>query len=222
MPPEASKKDPERNFRPAGVNVFHPSRHRSCEIRFAGEAKLNLASVGHGVRLTFISRRTVWRHRRRTQTADPDIVILAQRDLTSRKLIRRCINSQGNRCRGFPVIASAPENDARGGRNCARARPFSRTKPVTKKSGRFAEKVLLPGDSPTTAYNKIGGIADCSAARRCANLLFYLAISPSQFGEVVSRFHARAAEQGEFRLAAHRGGEAVRPRPRVRARAHAN
>ena len=101
---------------------------------------------------------------------------------------------------------------------------FSRTKPVDEKVWKeFAANVFYcRGDlADAAAYKKLEELlTSFGSGPLRENLLFYLATQPSQFGEVVEELHrAGAAAQGGTRLAAHRRREAVRPRPRLRARA---
>ena len=101
---------------------------------------------------------------------------------------------------------------------------FSRTKPVDEKVWKefSANLFYCQGDlTDAAAYQKLEEqLTSFGSGPLRENLLFYLAISPSQFGEVVEQVHrAGLLNKERFRLATHRRRETVRPRPCLRARA---
>ena len=91
-------------------------------------------------------------------------------------------------------MRAAKRPTPRGGRNCARrSTSFPAPNRWTKRSGQeFAENIFYcQGDlTDAAAYQKLEKqLTSFGSAPLRDNLLFYLAISPSQFGEVVEQLH---------------------------------
>jgi len=170
---------------------------------FAGEAKLNFSiscgmvcAVNH---LISLDEQCGGIAGERKQLDPCTIVIFgASGDLTSRKLIPALYQlfKEKQMPPDFRVIGFArrEKNDASWRQELRTALDqFSRTKPVDEKVWHdFAEKLsYCQGDlTDDAAYKKLEELlTSFGSAPLRENLLFYLAISPSQFGEVVEQIH---------------------------------
>jgi glucose-6-phosphate 1-dehydrogenase len=126
------------------------------------------------------------------------VIFGASGDLTSRKLIPALYHlfKEKQMPASFRVVGFArrEKTDASWRQELRTAlNQFSRTKPVDEKVWHaFAENIFYcQGDlTDDAAYNKLEAqLTEFGSAPLRENLLFYLAISPSQFGEVVEQVH---------------------------------
>ena len=140
------------------------------------------------------------------------VIFGASGDLTARKLIPAFYHlcKEKQMPSAFRIIGFARrEKTDESWRNELRAAldQFSRTKPVDEKVWReFAANLsYCQGDlTDAAAYKKLETrLASFGSAPLRENLLFYLATSPSQFGQVIEQIHnAGLLHQGRARLAA--------------------
>ncbi len=170
----------------------------------SGEAKLNsprsygmVSDVNHSISPEELCGGSITGDRK---ALDPCTIVIfgASGDLTARKLIPALYHlfKEKQMPPAFRVVGFArrEKNDALWRQELRTALDqFSRTKPVDEKVWRaFAENLsYCQGDlTDVSAYKKLEELlVSFGTAPLRENLLFYLAISPSQFGEVIEQIH---------------------------------